>query len=119
MSAARRNRVAQKRTLVTSTAADLLASRALDGRGAAQQPGTAASSQGAASNSGADGSAPAPGYDIGPRVRQQLDLLGPSHVGYGALPVPGKAVSVVGARPFTKASAAPSLGPPAPAVVKG
>lgn len=35
-------------------------------------------------------------------VEAQLQLLGSAHVGFSSLPVPGHAVSVVGARPFSK-----------------
>ncbi|MEM6426695.1 MAG: TIGR04168 family protein [Cyanobacteria bacterium P01_H01_bin.119] len=35
------------------------------------------------------------------RVQQQLDLLGPSHVGYGKLDLPEFGLTVVGGRPFS------------------
>jgi uncharacterized protein (TIGR04168 family) len=35
------------------------------------------------------------------RVQQQLDLLGPSHVGFGKLDFPGLNLTVVGARPYS------------------
>lgn len=35
------------------------------------------------------------------RVRQQLDLLGPAHVGYSRLDIPDRPLAVVGSRPFS------------------
>ncbi|MFM7426182.1 MAG: TIGR04168 family protein [Elainella sp.] len=41
------------------------------------------------------------GLNHGDRVQQQLDLLGPAHVGYGKRDFPELGVSVVGGRPFS------------------
>ena len=35
------------------------------------------------------------------RVRRQLDLLGPTHVGYGKLDLPALGITIVGGRPFS------------------
>lgn len=40
-----------------------------------------------------------------PQLRQQLAALSDCNVGYGAMQVPGKAASIVGARPFSKVCA--------------
>jgi hypothetical protein len=41
---------------------------------------------------------------IADRVQQQLDALGPDHVGYGHKALAGTNISVVGGRPFSKVS---------------
>jgi hypothetical protein len=76
-----------KRERVTAAAADQLRAQQLAGGG------------GGGPGGGAAGPPPRS------KVHQQLDALGALHVGYGEAHLEGRGVTVVGARPFSKASA--------------